>query len=129
MSYGEVAGYVFGPRGYKFAELSIAILEMVFCCGFLIVLTEELHNVYEPISMAGWAWICFPVLAVLALIPNMQNLWFTSLLGLLVYLFGVMGVTFYNASTDYDQPSELYKWRFQGFAHVFGTAIYSMVHT
>ena len=54
------------------------------------------------------------------------DLWHISILGLLTYLIGVVGVTFYYSATHWDPPADVTEWRWRGLPHFYGVAVYSL---
>ena len=57
----------------------------------------------------------------------MKDLWFVSMLGLGTYLIGVVGSTVYFAASNYNPPTPSpFEWRWEGAAHFYGVAVYSL---
>ena len=108
------------------ADLSIHSLQLMFCTGFIIVLCENLNSIDDSHSVFFYAWAIFPLLTLLSWIPNIGDLWFTSFLGIFIYLFGVIGLTYIDSFKDFNPISDYDKMKVLGMAETFGVALYSM---
>jgi amino acid permease len=105
----------------------MATITLIYTSGFVIVISSSLHDVLPAVHRAAWCGLIFPVLTILSWIPFMKDLWFVSLLGLGTYLIGVVGSTIYFAASNYDPPTPSpLEWRWEGAAHFYGVAVYSL---
>eukprot|EP01105_Mastigella_eilhardi_P016234 TRINITY_DN3705_c0_g1_i1.p1 TRINITY_DN3705_c0_g1~~TRINITY_DN3705_c0_g1_i1.p1 ORF type:complete len:465 (+),score=108.32 TRINITY_DN3705_c0_g1_i1:34-1395(+) len=83
------------PFGGYMVLFCVVLMQLCFCTGWVIVMANNLH------SMIPWvdyrfetAWL-FPALVLLSWIPFIKQFVYTSYFGLAVYVFGVMGVSYY----------------------------------
>lgn len=125
-NYEELAGAVFGPRAFRFCQTLMATLTLIYTSGFVIVISSSLYDVMPAVPRAMWCAIVFPILTLLSWVPFMEDLWFVSLLGLGTYLFGVVGSTLFVAARDFDPPPAPMAWHWEGAAHFYGVAVYSL---
>eukprot|EP01105_Mastigella_eilhardi_P012585 TRINITY_DN2876_c0_g1_i3.p1 TRINITY_DN2876_c0_g1~~TRINITY_DN2876_c0_g1_i3.p1 ORF type:complete len:388 (+),score=89.16 TRINITY_DN2876_c0_g1_i3:528-1691(+) len=75
--------------------VSICSMQLCFCTGWVIVMSNNLHGMVPSINYRIEILWIFPLLVLLSWIPFIKQLVYTSFFGLLVYLFGVMGVSYY----------------------------------
>lgn len=123
-TYPALASTIFGRFGYVLVVIVVVTLELAFCIGFVLVMCNNftvLGGTKEVI-----AFLLFPVLAVLSCIRWLSSLWILSIIGLFVYLLGVMGVsTFYivDKKMAYTNPPMLV-WN--TLPRFLGTALYGL---
>lgn len=109
-TYSEVGQTLFGSWGRFFVEAQVVILELAFCCGFVIVGLDNMEAVVGRSAENRLAIILVatPILVFLAWIRWLKDLWVLSFLGLLVYVGGVMGISYYdgalNIADDVNDP-------------------------
>lgn len=125
-SYEELAEVVFGAWASRTVEIIMAILTLIFCTGFIIVISKNLHDVLPDIPRPFFCIIVFPILVGLSWIPYIKDLWITSIFGLLVYMVGVIGTSIYYSSTSYKHQEGVYDMKWEGMAHFFGVAVYAL---
>ena len=125
-NYEEVMGAVFGPRAFRVCRFVMSVLTLIFCTAFVIVISSSLHDVFPAVPRAAICAIIFPVLTLLSWLPSMKNLWLVSLVGLAVYLCGVVATTTYYAATNYHPPPAPMEWKWEGIPHFYGVAIYGL---
>lgn len=125
-SYEELTEVVFGAWAGRAMEVILAFLTLIFCSGFLIVLTKNLHFVFPFIPRPAFCLVVFPILVGLSWIPYIKDLWMTSIFGLIVYLFGVIGTTIYYSSISDRNPEGVYDLKWSGVPHFFGVAVYAL---
>ncbi|KAH3723158.1 Proton-coupled amino acid transporter 4 [Pelomyxa schiedti] len=83
--------------------LTIVCLQLCFCTGWVIVMSNNIHTLLPSISrIVQIVWL-YPLLVLLSWIRYIKQLVYTSFLGLAIYVFGVMGVSFYYAFPNLDQ--------------------------
>eukprot|EP01138_Halocafeteria_seosinensis_P015985 gb/GECG01016313.1/.p1 GENE.gb/GECG01016313.1/~~gb/GECG01016313.1/.p1 ORF type:complete len:716 (+),score=80.94 gb/GECG01016313.1/:1-2148(+) len=102
-TYAEVGEAAMGKVGRILVETHVVVLEWAFCAGFVFVGYRNLQSAYrlapvevDPPTKLTVGLISTPLLILLSWIKQLKDLWFISLCGLIVYLLGVMGVTFYE---------------------------------
>lgn len=98
-SYADLVRFAIGPRAGAFAGALVVLLELMFCSGWVIVACQSI-NTETGASHVWVAWVLFPLIAVLCLIPSLHRLWPLSFVGLLVYTGGVMGTIYYHIGTE-----------------------------
>lgn len=73
-SYEQLAGEVFGLRAYRVTQGVMSVLTLVYCSGFVIVISSSLAAVL-PLSRAIITLLIFPILTLLSWLPFMKDLW------------------------------------------------------
>jgi len=96
-TYPALAGFVLGKYGTVAVSVIVVVLELAFCTGWVIIISTNITLIAKKPSEWQWtvALLSWPVLAALACIRFLKDLWFLSIFGLLVYLVGVMGSVYY----------------------------------
>eukprot|EP01138_Halocafeteria_seosinensis_P015986 gb/GECG01016314.1/.p1 GENE.gb/GECG01016314.1/~~gb/GECG01016314.1/.p1 ORF type:complete len:725 (+),score=95.54 gb/GECG01016314.1/:1-2175(+) len=108
-TYAEVGEAAMGVWGRYLVEFNVVVLEWAFCAGFVNVGFANVHNAIhranelngngevmgQPNRMIVGV-IAAPILIILSWIKKVKDLWIISLMGLVVYVFGVMGISFYQ---------------------------------
>lgn len=125
-NYEELAGIVFGPKGFRVVQIIMAGLTLIYCSGFVIVISSSLNDVFDQVSRGLWCLIVFPVLLGLSWLPQMKDLWVVSIFGLFTYLLGVIGSTLYYSSHHYTPSPETTELKWNGLPRFFGTAVYAL---
>eukprot|EP00164_Ancoracysta_twista_P003228 GFYU01004311.1.p1 GENE.GFYU01004311.1~~GFYU01004311.1.p1 ORF type:complete len:338 (+),score=68.35 GFYU01004311.1:1-1014(+) len=101
VTYRDVAQYVFGRPGQWIIEFCVVLLEIAFCAGFLLVIKDNMASLSPNLSEVTLLLILTPGLIVLSWIRWLKDLWVVSVLGLLVYVVGVMGISYYDSIASY----------------------------
>lgn len=125
-SYEELAGVIFGPMGRRVVQVLMALLTLVFCTGFVYAISMNLSHVFPALSRRVFCLIVFPALMGLSWISYLKDLWVTSIVGLFVYVIGVVGVTVYYSASNFESHPDTMELRWGGLAHFFGTALYTL---
>ena len=118
VTYGDVAFAICGPWGKILVDVQLVMLELMYNVGFLIVMASTLTALCygqlgggETGTVLAWigsldynSWIAalFIPVAGLSLIRWLKDLWCLSLLGLLIYLVGVMGLTAFDGWKEHN---------------------------
>lgn len=77
-SYEQLAGEVFGLRAYRITQVVMSVLTLIYCSGFVIVISSSLAAVL-PLSRALITLVLiFPVVTLLSWLPFMKDLWCVS---------------------------------------------------
>ena len=111
ITYGDVAFEVLGPAGKLCVDAQLILLELLFNAGFLIVIASTLHTLLPDAfgawgaadagrSEAAWVALLFAPIAALSCTRWLRDLWPLSAFGLLVYLVGVMGLTYWRGAAQ-----------------------------
>mmetsp|Transcript_57368 Transcript_57368/g.152965 ORF Transcript_57368/g.152965 Transcript_57368/m.152965 type:complete len:400 (-) Transcript_57368:402-1601(-) len=123
-TYQRISQVALGSCGYVFTVAVVVILELAFCTGWVIVSADQLHIV-TGMEQRLWVMILFPFICVMVCIRFLKDLWVFSLVGLLTYVFGVIGGLAYFILSD----SSLH-WHTVGimpqWPKFLGVALYSM---
>ncbi|CAM9479633.1 unnamed protein product, partial [Ectocarpus fasciculatus] len=125
-SFEDIAGFILGKYGRRTIRYCIALLQLLFCTGFMIVFCDNMQDVFPVLNRAEYAGLALIPLTVLSWIPNMRDMWVVSVLGLAVYLVGVIGLSTYDGAKNYEQPDDLMEWKAGGAASFFGVCAYAM---
>lgn len=80
-TYEELAGVVLGPHGFRTVRFVMCGLTLIFCSAFVIVISKNMHDVFDDIPRLWWCIIAYPILLLLSWIPLMQDLWISSVFG------------------------------------------------
>eukprot|EP01127_Copromyxa_protea_P005598 TRINITY_DN15497_c0_g1_i1.p1 TRINITY_DN15497_c0_g1~~TRINITY_DN15497_c0_g1_i1.p1 ORF type:complete len:461 (-),score=74.04 TRINITY_DN15497_c0_g1_i1:44-1282(-) len=132
-TYSEVALAVFGKPGEHFVHFLVIILEILFCTGFLIIICENVSALLPQNDLGQWenaiiVACLMPVLIGLSWIKSVKDMWFLSVFGFVVYVFGVILVTFIYGAVDpgpgMNEPKAYALWT--TFPLFIGTAAYSL---
>lgn len=59
-------------------------------------------------------------------LPHQPTPRIVSIIGLVVYLVGVVGTTVWYSREHYHAPEEAMAWRWKGVPHFFGVAVYAL---
>ena len=122
-TFQRVTHVAFGKVGYYLTLIIVVVLELAFCTGWIIVAADQLHIV-SGMDKNQLVWILCPFLCVLVCIRFLKDLWIFSFLGLLTYIFGVMGgLYFFIVSGDRTPDAEAFSPEWPKF---LGVALYSM---
>eukprot|EP01128_Nolandella_sp_AFSM9_P004982 TRINITY_DN2352_c0_g5_i1.p1 TRINITY_DN2352_c0_g5~~TRINITY_DN2352_c0_g5_i1.p1 ORF type:complete len:549 (-),score=119.63 TRINITY_DN2352_c0_g5_i1:47-1495(-) len=131
VTYGDVAFGVFGKKGELFVHVFVITMEIIFATGIVIVVPQTLEAVFP--SLKGSSTLIQAVLFVpcslLCLISLMKDLWVISLLGVAVYLVGVVGSTFYLGVDLIVTEHVDYEWEYATWSSLgvfMGTSIYAL---
>lgn len=130
MTFAGLAYLVFGKWGKIAVEVTVVLLQLIFCAGYLIVIGSNMH------TMTGWHAYWFillatPLVLLMAFVKKFKDLWLISAFGLSVYIFGVVGLTVIHGtkviSTHEQRPYqvELFSWSMK-IASFAATAMYSI---
>ncbi len=104
----------------------MSVLTLIYCSGFVIVISSSLAVVLPALSRALITLLVFPALTALSWLPFMRELWAVSIFGLLVYLIGVVGATLWYSAEHYRPSPDTMDWRWEGLPHFFGVAVYAL---
>jgi amino acid permease len=125
-SYEDVAGFVFGPRGKRAIQHALAALQVLLCTGFLIAYADNMTEVLPGMSRRAVVGMAFPVLFALSCISSLKDMWLISLLGLAVYLLGVLLLSTYDGAAHFrEDPEDLTKFQLSGLGHFLGVSAYA----
>lgn len=125
-SFEDIAGFTLGKYGRRTIRYSIALLQLLFCTGFMIVFCDNMEDVFPVLNRAEYAAVALIPLTFLSWIPSMRDMWIVSVLGLVVYLVGVIGLSTYDGVINYERPDDLMKWKFAGAPSFFGVCAYAI---
>lgn len=130
---------MFGKTGENLIHFSILTLELAFAAGFIIVIISNLQTLLPHYFNKWFIALCLlPVLILLSWIPWLKDLWIVSLLGSLVYVFGVVMATFYFGIKvklsqvaginikEINAPSHIILTKWSTLPLFAGTAMYSL---
>lgn len=85
-------------------------LELAFCSGFIIVGAQNALDAFESFGVgatrAGLIFSALPVLILFAWIRKLKDLWVLSFVGLIVYVGGVMGISYYDGGETLTHPTD-----------------------
>jgi hypothetical protein len=107
-TYPALARFLCGRWAWPLVAFAVCVLELAFCAGWVIVASGCIATVGEQSSLKSSAagaflatqWhvvaIMFPILCGLSLIRFLRDMWWLSVSGFFVYLFGVIGVVLFN---------------------------------
>ena len=107
-TYPALARFLCGRWAWPPVAFAVCTLELAFCAGWVIVASGCIATVGEQSSLKSTAagaflatqWhvvaIMFPILCGLSLIRFLRDMWWLSVGGFFVYLFGVIGVVLFN---------------------------------
>eukprot|EP00750_Incisomonas_marina_P028477 INCI6736.1.p1 GENE.INCI6736.1~~INCI6736.1.p1 ORF type:complete len:371 (+),score=50.83 INCI6736.1:193-1305(+) len=127
--YADLVRFAIGPRAGAFAGALVVLLELMFCSGWVIVACQSI-NTETGASHVWVAWVLFPLIAALCLIPSLHRLWPLSFVGLLVYTGGVMGTIYYHIGTEASAgklPPPQFEWVvWSSMPRFIGTAAYGL---
>jgi hypothetical protein len=123
--YDDVAGFVFGPRGKKAMQHALIALQILLCTGFLIAYADNMVEVLPELSRRAIVAIAFPALVAMSWISSLRDMWFVSVLGLAVYLLGVLLLSTYDGVAHYREPEDLAKYQLRGLGHFLGVSSYA----
>ena len=123
-------------RVYACVAALVVVTELCFCSGWVIVASDNIAVVAasqgHPVARARVAFALFPVIAALACIPFLKDLWGLSVFGLVVYCGGVMGLVYGylgHSSAHGRLPPPSYPVRdavWPTLPFFFGQALYSL---
>jgi solute carrier family 36 (proton-coupled amino acid transporter) len=103
VTFADVAQTVLGPWGRVIVFAEVVFLQLAFCSGFIVVILDQLHvlgGISASISTKLWVSLVLAVpLGLFACIRWLKDLWFVSSVGLVVYVFGIVGLTLFEASS------------------------------
>jgi len=129
-TYKDVAKFTFGKPGEYTVATIVVILEIVFATGMVVVMLDNMtallphyYNKYYS------AMTLFPVLAVLSWIHFLKDMWPISLFGVVVYLIGVIGGTYFygfQKLADHDVHFDFKAAVWSTLPLFCGTTIYAM---
>lgn len=125
-SFEDIAGFILGKYGRRTIRYCIALLQLLFCTGFMIVFCDNMQDVFPALSRVEYAGLALFPLTLLSWIPSMKDMWLVSVLGLAVYLLGVVGLSLYDGARHYKQPDDLLDWKIEGVASFFGVCCYAI---
>ena len=95
-SYRGVGAFAFGAIGKWMVMLSVVLLQLCFCTGYVILSSNTFERYFPSIHRGIVVFaIVLPVFAMLAMIRWIKDLTIVSVFGTLTYIVGIMGVTFY----------------------------------
>lgn len=80
ITYSDVAFAAWGPLGRLVVDSSLVCAQIGFCCGYLIFITENLHDFMPIVPKTQWLIFILPPLFFLTLIPDLGKLAVFSLL-------------------------------------------------
>jgi proton-coupled amino acid transporter len=128
-TYRGVGEYAFGAVGRWMVLIAVVALQLSFCIGYVLVVSNTSEEYFAP-KFPRWAApiVIFPVLAIFALIRWIKDLTFISIFGTVVYLAGVMGVTIVYAIPILARgaPDPTKSIIFSTLPLFLGTALYSL---
>jgi len=104
----------------------MAVLTLIFCTAFVIVISKNMHDVFDSVGRDWWCLGVFPILVVLSWIPYIKDLWISSVFGLLVYLVAVVGTTIYYSKHHWKGEEGTMDLKWDGLPHFFGVATYAL---
>lgn len=110
----------------NFNQLLVIILEIAFCSGFIIVILSNMEAIFPHFSRIWVTLMLFPFLTIFSWIRWLKDLWLPSTFGALVYLVGVMGVTYYNGITEGSIDDSMPPALWTTLPLFCGTAVYSL---
>ncbi|KAH3767373.1 solute carrier family 36 (proton-coupled amino acid transporter) [Pelomyxa schiedti] len=82
--------------------LIIVCMQLCYCTGWVIVMSNNLHSMLPQFSRIMQIIWLSPFLVLLSWIRFIKQLVYTSFLGLVIYIFGVLGVSYYYAIPNLD---------------------------
>jgi len=78
--------FALGELAFKAVAVLVVVLELAFCTGWVIVASDNISIVVgNGLTRADVAARLFPVIGALACIRWLRQLWFLSLLGVIIY--------------------------------------------
>ncbi|KAH3765750.1 aromatic and neutral amino acid transporter [Pelomyxa schiedti] len=83
--------------------ITLCLLQLCFCTGWIIIMINNIHTLIPGISRFIQLMWLFPVLVMLSWIRYVKQLVPLSFVGLGIYVFGVMGLSYYYAIPNLDQ--------------------------
>jgi len=96
VTYGDLAGALFNDVMAGVTKWTIIVLNFLFTAGLVIVICENM-SIVTNVSHRVVGMALLPVVMTLVQLPWLQDMFFISFLGIVVYGVGVMGSTFYSA--------------------------------
>ena len=129
-TYRGVGAFAFGPVGKWAVIVAVVALQLCFSTGYVIVAASTFESYLPKLNRAIVLFaILMPICGALAMIRWIRDLTFVSVFGTLVYVAGVIGVTFYLGlpvvfapnAPDHTQPVV---W--SSLPLFVGTALYSI---
>jgi amino acid permease len=126
VTYEDLAGVVLGRGGFRAVQVTMAVLTLIFCTAFVIVVSTNLNSVFASVGRVEFCLIVFPILMALSWIPHIKDLWVASVFGLVVYLVGVVGSTIYYSRVNFVAHADTMDLRWDGLGSFFGVAVYSL---
>eukprot|EP01094_Clydonella_sp_ATCC50884_P018715 TRINITY_DN3512_c3_g1_i1.p1 TRINITY_DN3512_c3_g1~~TRINITY_DN3512_c3_g1_i1.p1 ORF type:complete len:395 (-),score=143.20 TRINITY_DN3512_c3_g1_i1:697-1881(-) len=91
---------VLGRWGRIVISAQVICLEWAFCSAMLLVIGSSVHTIEPSLNAKLVIVLCTPICVVLCCIRFLKDTWVVSMAGVLVYLFGVIGCTFYFGFSD-----------------------------
>ena len=134
-TYPALARHLCGRWSYPFVAFAVVTLELAFCAGWVIVSSECIATVFGG-ALSGSAlasflatqWhvtaALFPILCALSLIRFLRDMWWLSVGGFFVYIFGVIGVVMWDVAAQQAAPVAVPLVAFD--ARFPGTALYTL---
>ena len=126
-TYSNLVTHLTTPTLGTATLLLIVSLELCFCSGFVIVILANLTSLL-PYSRLAISFFLTPPLVFLGQIDHISKLTIPSLLAIIVYVPGVIGVTSYASLTSgtfpYPSSSQDIQWSY--LPSFFGTVTYAL---
>ena len=125
-TFEDLTGYLLGHKCAVFVALTICIVEICFCTGFIIVIIDNVQEVLPDVSREIVVGMLAPVLLLLGQIRWMADLCIYSFLGVVVYLVGVMANSVLFSLDHWQQPADLFVCKWENVLAFLGTATYAL---
>ena len=112
-SYGEIAAFSLGPLGARAVNCSLVLSQLGFCCGYLIFIASNIHDVASSFSPTSGATLSFetlfliqiPIFAALACVRRLAYFVYTSLIADGCILFGLIAIFGCAVSERFSVPT------------------------
>jgi len=108
--------------------IAVVLMQMCSCIGWVIVIANSIYSIV-PEYLAYRAipiFALFPILLLLVWIRHLKQLVYTSYFGLAVFIFGVMGLSYYYGLPHLGEYEETNHWNFKGFPLFMSTLVYAI---
>ena len=129
-TYRGVGAFAFGAIGKWTVIISVVILQLCFCSGYVIVSSNTFEAYFPALPRALVVFvIIMPLCGMLAMIRWIKDLTIVAVFGTIVYIVGVIGVTFFYGLPIVFKPNapdftEPVIW--SSLPLFIGTALYSI---
>ena len=128
VTYVELSGATLGPLGGRMVGALVVILELCFTSGWVIVACQNI-GAETGLHQSLLALILWPIITLLSWVPHLEDLWPLSILGLLVFMAGVMGTIYWHIGEEVAAgraAPEFEVVRWATLPQFIGTAVYGL---